>query len=93
MADGRRERGARIELTLRIAPDREFDEGDEEGEESEDGRDRGEVAVAVELRSTGLTARSGVRTVGDSTAVIAGDSEIGETTKVSPRCSRASSIK
>jgi hypothetical protein len=58
--DGRRERGAKMALTLRIGKeDREFDVGDEE---REDGRDRGEVAVsgavaAVVLISTGLTAR------------------------------------
>jgi hypothetical protein len=79
-----------MELTLRIGPDREFDEGDEE---REDGRGRGGEPVAVELRSTGLTARSGVRAVGDSTGKIGGDSEIGEDTSVSRRRSRASSMK
>jgi hypothetical protein len=59
--DGSRESGARMELTLRIADDRELDDGDDEGE---DGRDRWEAALgdaalstAVLSTSTGLTAR------------------------------------
>ena len=53
--DGRRERGAKMALTLRIG-DREFDVGDDE---RDDGRDRWEVAVsrAVAAVSIGLTAR------------------------------------
>jgi hypothetical protein len=53
MVDGRRERGARMELTLRIgADDREFDVGDEE---REDGRERGEVALAGAVSAAVLT--------------------------------------
>ena len=94
MVDGRRERGARMELTLRIGVDREFDVGDEE---REDGREREEVAVAgavlaMVLTLSALVARGGVRALGDSTS--GGDSEIGEDTNVtSRRRSRASSMK
>ncbi len=92
-ADGKRERGARMELTLRIGVDREGDE------EREDGRERGDVAVAgavpaVVLILSALTARAGVPALGDSTGEVAGgDSEIGEITNVlSRRRSRASSM-
>ncbi len=58
-ADGRRERGARTELALRIRLDREFDVGDPGGEE---GRDRGGVsfaaaAVVVVVTSSKVIAR------------------------------------
>lgn len=92
--DGKRERGAKMELTLRIGADREFDVGDDE---REDGRERGEVAVAgavlaVVLTSSALVARGGVRALGDSTS--GGDSEIGDATNVmSRRRSRESSMK
>lgn len=88
MVDGRRDRGARIELTLRIGAERVGDE------EREDGREREDVALvgAVLLTLPSLAARGGVMAVGDSTS--GGDSEIGEDTNVvSRRRSRSSSIK
>jgi len=45
--DGRRERGARTEVALRTRVDREFDEGDVGDVGREEGRDRGEVTIAV----------------------------------------------
>jgi hypothetical protein len=56
MVDGSRERGARMELTLRIGVNREFTVGDEE---RDDGRERGEVALAgtIPLTLSALAAR------------------------------------